>query len=372
MRMNHLRLVAINLRRHRIRTAIGASGIALGVAAMFAVVAVVRGAIGMFERILSHGSEMLVFEKSVSDLFFSAIDDDDLATVRAMPEVESAHPVLFALVSSKGHPVVTCFGLERDDPRLAAAEWIAGKRTAFGSGPGEVVVGARAAEFLSVGLHDKITLGTAQYTVGGIIHTENGFEDGGVFFPLETAREHFHRGNVSSIITVKLKDPKLADAFRERVSSDISYLIALENAEFSRGYSQFRILRSTSWAIGIAAFLLGGLGVANTMVLSVFVRIRELAILKSCGYSPGQVGALIVGESLVISVVGAIVGLGLGYAAIVALKHLPFLQGYVLPRVEWPVVAAIAGVALLTGILGAAYPARFAMKIETARALRFE
>jgi putative ABC transport system permease protein len=315
---------------------------------------------------------VLVFEKNVSDLFFSAVDDGDLATIRAMPEVAAAFPLLFGLVATEGHPVVTCFGIERDDPRLVSADWIGGDRARFGEAGDEIVLGQRAAEFLQARLHGDVRIGTGTFRVGGIIHTRNGFEDGGVFFPMRTARDYFRREGVSSIITIKLKDPKLAAAFCQRVDREIDYLVALENAEFNRGYSQFRILRATSWAIGIAAFLLGGLGVANTMVMSVFVRIRELAILKSCGFSRGQVGALIVAESLVVTIAGVLLGLALGYGAVVALEHLPWLQGYVLPRIEWPVVAVIVAVATLTGIGGAAYPARFAMNIETARALRYE
>jgi putative ABC transport system permease protein len=315
---------------------------------------------------------MLVFEKSVSDLFFSAVDDGDLDTLRAMPEVAAAHPVLFGLVSSKGHPVVTCFGVEPTDPRLSAATWLAGDRDDFGATTDGVVLGQRASDFLEAGLGERVAIGNTEYVVAGVIHTENGFEDGGVFLPLATARVFFKRGDVSSVVTIKLRDPALAPAFRERVDREIDYLTALENSEFSRGYSQFRILRATSWAVGIAAFLLGGLGVANTMIMSVFVRIRELAILKSCGFSRGQVAGLIFGESLVVTVVGAVAGLGIGYASILVLEHVPMLQGYVLPRIEWPVIAIIAAVAALTGTAGAIYPARFAMNIETARALRFE
>jgi len=370
--MNHLRLVAINLRRHRVRTIIGVAGIALGVAAMFSVVAVVRGAIGMFQGILAHDSEMLVFERSVSDLFFSAIDDEDLLKVRAMPEVATALPLLFGLVSTEGHPVVTCFGVSPEDPRLDSAAWLAGQRTAFGSREDTVVLGARAAEFLEAAMGERVRIGAHTYEVAGIIRTRNGFEDGGVFMPLPTARSYFRREGVSSILTIKLHDSSAAAAFRARVAAEIPYLIALENAEFNRGYSQFKILRATSWAVGLAAFLLGGLGVANTMVLSVFVRIRELAILKSCGFSPRQAASLILGEALVVSLAGALLGLALGFAAVVTMEHLPLLQGYVMPSIEWPVAAAAVLVAVFTGAVGAAWPARFAMRIETARALRYE
>jgi putative ABC transport system permease protein len=370
--MNHLRLVAINLARHRVRTAIGVSGIALGVAAMFAVVAVVRGAIGMFEGLLAADSEMLVFERNVSDLFFSSVHDEDLAAVRAMPEVAAAHPLLFGLVSTEDHPVVTCFGMNGGDPRLAAATWLAGDLGQFEARANTVVLGERAAEFLEAEVGGTVQIGAQEFHVTGVIHTRNGFEDGGVFMPLATARAFFHRDGVSSILTIKLRERGLATALRERIAREHDRLIALENVEFNRGYSQFRILRATSWAVGLAAFLLGGLGVANTMVLSVFVRIRELAILKACGYSRGQVGTLIIAESLTVSAVGALLGLGLGHVAIFTLKHLPMLQGYVMPRVEWPIMVVAVLVAALTGIAGAAYPARFAMNIETARALRYE
>lgn len=370
--MTHLRLVLINLRRHRVRTAIGLAGIALGVAAMFSVVAVVRGAIGMFQGILAHDSEMLVFERGASDLFFSAIDDDDLAALRAMPEVRTALPLLFGLVSSEGHPVVTCFGVSPEDSRLDSASWVSGSRAAFGREPGGVVLGSRAADFLRAELGGKVQLGSRAYTVVGVIQTRNGFEDGGVFLPIDAAREYFRREGVSSIITIKLRESAMADAFRGRVAREIPYLIALENAEFNRGYSQFKILRATSWAVGLAAFLLGGLGVANTMVLSVFVRIRELAILKACGFSPGQVGSLIVAESFAVSLAGGVLGLALGYGATACMTRLPFLQGYVMPHIEPTVVAVIVLVAACTGVAGAVWPARFAMRIETARALRYE
>lgn len=370
--MNHLRLVLINLRRHRIRTLIGVSGIALGVAAMFAVTAIVRGAIGMFERILSADTEMLVFERSVSDLFFSVVDDVDFEQISQMPEVAAAHPVLFGLVSSPGHPVLTCFGVRRDDPRLQRAEWVAGNPEDFGRVPGGIAVGVRAAEFLQASIGHPLQVGNNHYPVIGILRTETGFEDGGLFLPLPLAREHLHRDGASSVVTIKLRDRSLAGAFRRRLEETFPYLTALENSEFSRSYSQFRILRATSWAVGGVAFLLGGLSVANTMVLSVFVRIRELAILKSCGFSHRQVGSLVVGESLLIALTGAVLGTAIGFTCVLVLKELPWLQGYVTPHFEWPVMAGIMAIAIATGIAGAAYPAWFAMKIEPARALRYE
>ncbi len=146
--MQVLSLVFTNLRRHRWRALIGTAGIAFGVAAMLTILAIVTGAIGMFQRILASDSHYLVFERNVSDLFFSSVTREQVETIRARPEVASAHPVLFGIVSAPDHPVVTCFGIESTDPRLAKAEWRAGRAEDFGQRDGEIFLGSRAAEFL--------------------------------------------------------------------------------------------------------------------------------------------------------------------------------------------------------------------------------
>ena len=87
------------------------------------------------------------------------------------------------------------------------------------------------------------------------------------------------------MITVKLRNKDDAAAFKNMVKAKFPNLIALEDAEFTRSYSQFKILKATAWAVGGCGLLLGGLGVANTMIMSVFTRIREIAILRVNGFS---------------------------------------------------------------------------------------
>ena len=65
--------------------------------------------------------------------------------------VAHADPVLFGIVSSADHPIITCFGVTADDARIRKAAWIAGDRADFAQHDDDVVLGARAAEFLSAG-----------------------------------------------------------------------------------------------------------------------------------------------------------------------------------------------------------------------------
>ncbi len=371
-RMQILSLVITNLVRHRGRSLIGAAGIAFGVAAMLTILAIVTGAIGMFQRILASDSHYLVFERNVSDLFFSSVTPEQLAAVRARPEVAEAHPVLFGLVSAPGRPVITCFGVEAADPRLAKAEWRAGSRAAFGAGRGEVFLGSRAAEFLGARLGAEIEVGRGRFRVGGIFRTENGFEDGGVFLPLPEAQEFFHRAGAASVVTVRLRDESAGAAFKGALEAAQPGVIALENREFNATYNSFRILNFTAWAVGICAFCLGGLGVANTMLLSVFTRIREIAVLRVCGFSGGQVAGLIFGEAAALAAAGTAAGLALGFGALAVLERVPRFNGYVQAETRPVVLAGIVVTAFLTAAIGAIYPARFALRIQPAEALRYE
>ena len=370
--MIFLKLIATNLSRHRVRSLISVAGIAFSVAAMLTVVSILEGAIGMFSGILSSDSEIVVFERNVSDLFFSNVPAAAAEEMARWPMVAHADPVLFGIVSSAGQPIVTCFGVTAADARIVKATWIAGRRSDFGAHADDVVLGERAAEFLSAKVGDHVPIGHAAFHVIGILRTSNGFEDGGVFMPLEAAQSFFHKQGASSVVTVKLRSRDEAGAFKKMVKAQYPNLIGLEDREFNHSYSQFRILKATAWAVGGCGLLLGGLGVANTMIMSVFTRIREIAILRVNGFSKIQVGGIIFGESALVSLMGAVAGLAMGTCALFALKLVPAMHGYIDTSARPVVMLVVILLALTTGIAGALYPAFYAMRIRAVEALRFE
>jgi putative ABC transport system permease protein len=369
--MIFFKLILTNLRRHRIRSSISIAGIAFSVAAMLTVVTVLQGAIGMFSGILSSDSEIIVFERNVSDLFFSNVPVTAARDIAGWPIVLHADPVLFGIVSSADHPIITCFGVTPADARIRKATWLQGDHATFAQHADDVVLGERAAEFLTARLGSQVQIGHRNFHVIGVLKTANGFEDGGVFMPLSAAQDFFHKEG-SSVITIKLRNKDDATEFKNLVKKNYPNLIGLEDSEFTQSYSQFKILKATAWAVGGCGLLLGGLGVANTMIMSVFTRIREIAIVRVNGFSDAQVAAMIFGESAVVSVLGALAGLTVGTCFLYALKLIPALHGYVDVAIEPWVVLIVIALALITGIAGALYPAFYAMRIRAVEALRFE
>ena len=147
--------------------------------------------------------------------------------------------------------------------------------------------------------------------------------------PLKPRRLSFTRTAPPSVSPSSCATRTTQAAFKAQVKQQYPNLIALEDDEFHRSYSQFKILKATAWAVGGCGLLLGGLGVANTMIMSVFTRIREIAILRVNGFSNAQIAGMIFGESALSRLSGALLGLTIGTAALFALKLVPALHGYV-------------------------------------------
>ncbi len=85
-----------------------------------------------------------------------------------------------------------------------------------------MVLGQRAAEFMAAQLGKPVEIGHSTFQVTGIIRTANGFEDGGVFMPLEAAQDFFHKQDSSSVITIKLRNKSDVPAFKAMMHEAVS------------------------------------------------------------------------------------------------------------------------------------------------------
>lgn len=370
--MRMLALVLAHLRRHQRRTLFGVLVLGFSVALMLAILATIRGTAGMVERVLAVDGHHLVLENKAENVLFGSVTSAQLAGLRALPQVQSAHPVLFGMVSTPGHPLIACFGLEPGDPRLARAKWIAGSATDFGRRKNGVWLGAQAAKFLDVALSEPVEIGRGQFIVAGIFEAENGLENGGVFLSLSAAQDFFRRDGVVSTVAVRLRNPAQGAAFEQAITELFPGLAAVEGGGFAQGEMSRRLQTAAGWAAGFLAFILGGLGVALTMVRSAQGHRRDFALLRVCGFSKRQIAGLMVGEASVIALAGLVLGFALGQGALAGLAMFPPFHGYIRAELSPSILSGTMITGLVATVAGAILPTYFAARAEPVEALRDE
>ena len=82
--------------------------------------------------------------------------------------------------------------------------------------------------------------------------------------------------------------------------------------EAARAGANGQLIHKTVLLLVAVALIIGGIGVTNTMAMAVLERARELALMSAVGWSPRQVGGLVLAEGIAVSIIGAGVGLLLG------------------------------------------------------------
>jgi putative ABC transport system permease protein len=140
------------------------------------------------------------------------------------------------------------------------------------------------------------------------------------------------------------------------------------------------VMETMLGSVGGLALFVAAIGIANTMVMAVYERTREIGILKAIGASPGDVRRLFVAEASLIGLVGGVVGtvfgwvLGLGlnaaFLAYLRWQEMP-MEGTFFVVTGWLVALALT-FATVVGLLAGLYPAARAARLDPLEALRYE
>ncbi len=139
------------------------------------------------------------------------------------------------------------------------------------------------------------------------------------------------------------------------------------------GDNQFvKLAHASAWGTSSLALLVGVLGIANTMAMSVFERTREIGILRALGWNRWQVLAHIEVEAVALGLGGGLFGIALGWCALRVLAALPKTASLVSASLHWQLLAEAVGVAVFAGLIAGALPAWRAGQLSPVNALRHD
>ncbi|HWQ01232.1 MAG TPA: ABC transporter permease [Gaiellaceae bacterium] len=363
-------LVLKNLMRRKARTALTVAGVAIGVGLIVALLSITEGVKSTANELIHVGrSDFGLFQEGASDLTRSVLPESLEAKVREDPGVADTAGIFLRVGEVEDQDEFLLFGFREGELAEKRNVVIEGRR-ARGM---EAMLGDRAAKLLHLGPGDTLHIGNRAYPVAGVYHSGDRFVDLGATLPLRAVQALAQRPNEISTIGVTVKAGETPKAVAKRLERKFPGVVAVvEPGQAVRIDTSSRLLITAGWIFSLLALVIGGIGVTNTMAMSVFERIREIGIMRAVGWTSTRIAALIVSEALGICLIALGIGLFGGWAAAVLLTDNSSLSSLAHAEFTAGVFAWGLAFALGVGLIGALYPAWRAIKLTPIEALRRE
>ncbi|MDX3845732.1 ABC transporter permease [Streptomyces europaeiscabiei] len=208
--------------------------------------------------------------------------------------------------------------------------------------------------------------------IGGIYHDDEFLP--ATMMPLATLQPHLKEiEDISVLVHTKDGDSETVRRSLQR-ALDQNPLIRLRNTDDladSAGGGDITLLLNMLYGLLAMAVVIAVLGVVNTLAMSVFERTREIGMLRAVGLQPEQTKRMIHLESVLISLFGALLGIGAGIFLGWAAGRLASdsIQGYEMVIPWGRIAVALAGAALV-GVVAGLWPARRAARLNVLTALK--
>jgi putative ABC transport system permease protein len=383
------------LRRHGARTLLAVLGVAVAAAMLLCMVMLSAGLRESFrELLLSRGFQLrlsprgtLPFDTEATISGASAI----MRTLRALPDVSVVSPVLGGQIHvPRGEESVTSFALGVDPAAQGDYDLLSGSDALA---PDALVVndeflrgtGAHLGDTLEVaaGYNPQLRTfsGERRLVVSGrarFLYLAAG--QSAAALQIGTLQEMTGRSHDDevSLFMVRLKEGADVEAARRWIEKQVPRVDAISTAEaLERVDERLSYFRQLGFILGAVSLIVGFLLVTTLVTVSVSERVGEIAVMRAMGVSRAHVVQQILLEGLVISLGGAVIGLGLGLVTarylnsiLSAFPGLPAAIDFFLfqPRSAWTAL----GLLVLVGIAAGIYPSWRAATLPIATALHEE
>ena len=249
----------------------------------------------------------------------------------------------------------------------------------FEGGKSEVVVGRGAVqEFSGLELGSKVKVGNYEWPVVGIFSAEGGVAESEIWTDASVLQAAYKRGDSFQSVYVRLNSAGAFDDFNRSLTSNPQLSVkAQRQAEYyvAQSVAMTRLITTLGVLIAFLMALGAVFGALNTMYSAVSARTREIGTLRALGFGTGAVIVSVMIESLLLALVGGLVGGGLAYAAFnnfhtSTMNFQSFSQVAFAFKVTPELLVRGIVWSLLIGLVGGLLPAVRAARLPIASALR--
>ena len=366
-----------NLFRQKGRTLLTIFGISIGVAAIVGLGALADGLQAGYDSILSGSkADLILSQPDAMDMTTTSVEESVGADLDAMPEVTSVSGMLQGLVPMENNPYFFVYGYPEDSFILSRFQIIAGggldSREAKQAHGNPLLLGSSAAEVMHKEIGDTVRIMESAFRVVGIYETGATLEDNGAVISLGDAQEVLGKPRQASVFYIQLKDPGLRERLEVRVARLWPDLSLSGTEEFADKQLLGNSIQGVVWGIAGLAILIGGVGMMNAQLMSVMERTREIGVLRATGWSSRRVLGMILSESLLVSLLGGVAGVLLGWLVMSAFSNYAGFFGASVTNINAGILIQAFATVLILGFIGGLYPAWRASRLQPVEALRYE
>ena len=245
-----------------------------------------------------------------------------------------------------------------------------------------VVLGRGVAQTLGCRLDDSLTLTSPE---GGLLFAKVvGIFDTGVtpvdygrgYLLLSSAQTLLDRKNIINEIVIRTDDYNQADAIAHRIEGVSGYKTEGWKEANANFLKIFAVQTAITYIITAALMIVAAFGVLNILIMAVLERVNDIAILKSFGYSRGDITKIYLMQGIAIAISGAVVGLVGAKVAVESLRRLPIKleglvrsEGLLMSEYRSTYVLACVLVTIIV-LIASVYPARRAASFDPVDVIR--
>jgi putative ABC transport system permease protein len=365
-----LPMTARNLFRRRTRTLLTMVGIGISVAVIVALEGIANGFVAQMEIMLGGGyADLMAVEADISDMEYSSIDERVGRKLVTVPGVKYVSGIVFGFLADPQMTYLIVLGYHPGEHAIRQFNIVEGEGL---SANRQIILGKTAAETFDKKVGQTIKILDSNFRIVGIYETGTGFLDISGVISLREAQKLLRKPRQVGWYTIKLEDPKEADQIIAYLETNFPEISVSKTSDLAEALPDFKTMQTMETAISVLAILVGGIGMMNTVFMSVFERTREIGSLRALGWRKWRVLGLILRESLLLSlvsgVVGIIGGVLLGRVGSLAPGFGSLFQGHFSP----PLFIRALVMALVLGAVAGLYPAWWASRLSPVEALRYE
>ncbi|MDD1729334.1 MAG: ABC transporter permease [Methanospirillum sp.] len=387
--MNLFTLAFRNLRRRKVRTLLTIAGVAIAVSVLFSLLAFNAG----YEQELTKevdnlGIHLLAVPKgcpyeAASMIIHGGVipkylNESDLSSIRNIPGVAIATPILMHQFLLNGTPHIV-YGIESSDMLKLRPYWHAEGRFFSDTEKNVMVIGRGLAEKENLKVGQILNFGPKKepFEIVGILDRTGGQEDEFHLVSLSETQRVFGKEHKVNAVAVFLDDITQISDHSDEIEKIPEVQVVTMTQVTGTIMNLVGSARILLFSLIAVAVVISACGISNTLLMSVYERTRELGMFKAIGASSTDIGIMILTETIVITTLGGIAGVGGALVGAGLIEQfirgaIPYAPAGSLIAFDPEVALICIGFSVILGVICGLYPAYRSSRLSPIEAIRSE